>query len=67
MHLYINSEYREIPDNINTIGKLLPFLNIPVQGTGVAVNNHLVVARNWESARINEDDRIMIISATYGG
>ena len=67
MHIYINSEYRDIPDNITTVSKLLDYLKIKTQGTGVGINNHLVVARNWNSAQIKEDDRIMIISATYGG
>lgn len=67
MNIYINSTYREIPDNIDTIGKLLPYLKISKEGTGVGVNNKIALARNWDVTSIKEDDRIVIISATYGG
>ena len=67
MVVYINSKLKEIPDEINTVGKLMAYLQIPSAGTGVGVNNHVVSTRNWDSTPVKEEDRIMIISATYGG
>lgn len=67
MNVYINSIRREIPDEINTVGKLITYLKIPETGTGVGVNNRITVARNWATTAIQEDDRIVVISAAYGG
>lgn len=67
MNVYINSKLTEIPDNVDTLGKLLDYLKIPRQGTGIGVNNHLTVACNWDHTRIQNDDNILMISATFGG
>lgn len=67
MKIYINSTLREIPEYVHTVSELLEFLRIPKTGTGVGINNRLVVAREWDMTRLNDQDRVMIISATYGG
>lgn len=67
MNIYVNSEYREIPENVKTVGNLLDYLDIKRTGTGVGVNNRLIVARNWDSVSLQPDDRVTIISAAYGG
>lgn len=67
MRVYINSKMQEIPDSVDTIGKLIDHLGIPRQGTGIGLNNRLVTARDWDATTLSEDDRVMIISATYGG
>ena len=67
MKIYVNSKYTEIPQEIDTVGRLLDHLRISRQGTGVGVNSHLIPNRNWDSTSLNEDDRVVIISATYGG
>ena len=67
MNIYINSKYQEIPNSIDTVGKLIKFLHIKKEGTGIGINNRIVLARNWDTTSISEEDRIVIISATYGG
>lgn len=67
MQIYINSTFTVVPDSINTVGKLLDFKKVSRQGTGVGINNRLVKAVDWDSTPIKEEDRIMIVSATYGG
>lgn len=67
MLVFINSQSQNIPDGVDTVGKLLDHLRISRQGTGVGVNNRLIQARDWDNTAIHEEDRIMIISATYGG
>lgn len=67
MIIYINSVSKDLPGEIDTVGKLLDFLRIPSQGTGVGLNNHLVPSRNWNTTHISQGDHITIISATYGG
>lgn len=67
MKLFINSSLKNIPMEIDTIGKLLDYLNITRQGTGVGLNNTLVKASAWDLTHLKDEDRITIISATYGG
>lgn len=67
MIIYINSSPRDIPENCRTVGNLLDFLNIKRGGTGIGLNNRLVPSREWDSTFLKNEDRVMIISAAYGG
>lgn len=67
MKVYINSTLREIPDSVNTVGKLIDHLRMPRTGTGIGINNALVPAKNWDTTQLQQEDRILIISAAYGG
>lgn len=67
MIIYINSKPKEIPDDVNTVEKLLEYLRIPRNGTGIGINNNLITACSWNKTVIKPEDRIMMISATYGG
>ena len=67
MNLFVNSNFTEVPSEINTVGKLLDHLKVSRLGTGVGVNNRLIPNKNWDCTSLNDDDRIVIISATYGG
>lgn len=65
--IFINSKSEQIPDNVDTVGKVLDHLRIKRQGTGIGLNNHLVAAKDWDNTQVKEGDRVMIISAAYGG
>lgn len=67
MRVYINSSSREIPKEIDTVSKLLDYMKVSKTGTGVGVNNRLVPSRDWDFQRLEEDDRITVITAAYGG
>ncbi|MCH5214785.1 MAG: sulfur carrier protein ThiS [Muribaculaceae bacterium] len=67
MRIIINSQETLIPDNINTVSKLLEFQNIPEEGTGVGLNNRLIEARNRPTTLLQNGDNVIIISATFGG
>lgn len=67
MQIFVNSNPKEVPDTINSLSRLLEYLNVPLQGTGVALNNKLVISRNWGITTLKPDDHVMIISASYGG
>lgn len=65
--LIINSQSKSVPDEVDTVQRLVEFLNIPTGGTGIAVNNRIIVTKNWNVAEINNGDNITIISAAFGG
>ena len=67
MQIYINSKLKEVPDDVNTVGKLLQYLRIPREGTGIGINNDLLMACSWDGTPIKDGDRITMISATFGG
>ena len=56
-----------VPAEITTIGRLIDYLKISRQGTGVGLNSHLVPNQKWDMTPIRENDSLVIISATYGG
>lgn len=67
MKIYINSKFQEIPDNVETIELLLDHLKVAKEGTGVGVNNVLIPSKEWSLKRLNPEDNVIIITATYGG
>ena len=67
MIVFINSKSTEVPDTEDTVGKLMDFLRFSRQGTGVVLNNHLIRAKDWDATHLKNDDRLTVISATYGG
>lgn len=67
MTLFINNNSRNVPDSVRTIKDLLVFLSLPDEGTGVGLNGRLVPSRNWDSTQLKDEDRLMIVTATYGG
>lgn len=67
MILYINSKPQEVPDTASTIGKVIDYLRISRQGTGIGLNNRLVPSVEWDKTPVRNEDRLMIISAAFGG
>lgn len=67
MIIYINSRPESIPAGIDTVAKVMEYLKISIHGTGVGLNGRLIPSKNWESTKLKEDDRLMVISAAYGG
>lgn len=67
MNVYINNTLTPLPAQVMTVEDLLNWKQIPLQGTAVAVNDKLVIKRNWQSTNLSDQDRLTIISAAFGG
>ncbi|MCM1153225.1 MAG: sulfur carrier protein ThiS [Muribaculum sp.] len=67
MKVYINNETLQLPAQILTVENLMKWKQIPEQGTAIAVNDKLVMKRNWSATLLHEDDRITVITAAFGG
>ena len=67
MLVYVNNEAVTIDDNENSVSDLLRLLNKGTKGLGVGINNKLVKAKDWDSTRLRQYDRVTLISASYGG
>jgi len=57
----------EISSESNMLDALLKELNIPESGIAIAVNDEVVSKNNWKTISLNENDKILIITATQGG
>lgn len=65
MNLIINGEQQQI--KASTIQELLQELNISFDGIAVAINEEVISKKNWTALALNNDDSVLIITATQGG
>lgn len=67
MVIYINDEEKKVSTNI-TISELFTELNFSfTKGLALAINNQIILQKNWSITRLKENDQVLIISATKGG
>ncbi len=67
MKLIINNEPVEILENSISVEKLMEFRSIPTQGTAIAVNDMIIGRDKRGSHLLKDGDRVMVITAAYGG
>lgn len=67
MILTINDVITTLPDDVKTVEHLVAWRKVPAATTAVAVNDSIVRRQNWESKFLNDNDRVVIISAAFGG
>lgn len=67
MILFINDKPEHFDNESLSVRELLECLNIPANGTAVAVNGKLVTHGVWAHTELHDNDKITIISAAYGG
>lgn len=66
MDIYLNDKTVKI-DEGTTVETLLAMNNISSAGTAVALGGKLVPKSTWGDTVLNDGDKIMVISAAYGG
>lgn len=67
MTVLLNDQYVILPQETMTVADLVKWKDIPTQGTAVAINDRLIKQSQWSVTDLNENDRITIISAAFGG
>lgn len=67
MDIFLNNEKVTLPSEVKTVETLVKWKNIPLQGTAIALNNKIVRKESWSLTKLNQLDRIMIITAAFGG
>ncbi|MGM9812478.1 MAG: sulfur carrier protein ThiS [Muribaculaceae bacterium] len=67
MKVSINKQDYEIADGTTLLAALKQVPNIPEKGVAVAVNNAVVSSTKWSETTLNENDKITVIKAFYGG
>lgn len=67
MNITLNDKNIELPGNCLTIQDLLQHQGIMTAGTAVSVNDRIVRHADWPRTGLAEGDRVVIISAAFGG
>lgn len=67
MKIYLNNELIDLGSDSVTVEDLVNLQRIPSNGTAIALNNKIVPRSKWAVTRLNESDRVVAISAAFGG
>lgn len=67
MKIELNNEPVELNDNTKTVAELLNDRGVKGGGTAVSVNNRIVRHCDWENTQLHDGDRVVVISAAFGG
>lgn len=67
MKITLNNESIQLSNDDFTVMELLNTKGISHNGTAVSVNDRIVRHAMWESTKLSEGDRVVIISAAFGG
>lgn len=66
MTMKINGTHRKLPSGMS-IAELLNELDIPAEGTAVALNGAVIPRLKHEATKLCENDEIEVIRAVAGG
>lgn len=66
MHIQVNGESRQVPEEIN-VTELLRDLQLNVERVAVEINLEMLDRRNFDARTLQEGDRIEILSFIGGG
>ncbi|MCW3807401.1 sulfur carrier protein ThiS [Plebeiibacterium marinum] len=68
MVIIVNEEKKSVPDGL-ALSSLFGELGLqgPLKGIAIAINDQIVLQKKWESTVLQENDKVLIISATKGG
>ena len=67
MKIFINNQHIELPSDEMTVAELIAWRNIPMGGTAITINDRIVRKSDRESTRLSDGDRVVVISAAFGG
>lgn len=67
MKIFINNQLVELPAGEMTVAELIAWRNIPSGGTAITLNDRIVRRSDRESTKLSDGDRIVVISAAFGG
>ena len=67
MKIELNNEPVSLSDDTKSVAALLADRGVKSGGTAVSVNNRIVRHSDWEHTMLHEGDRVVIITAAFGG
>ena len=67
MTIFYNDVPMTLPNNYMTLADLAQLKQVPPQGSAIALNDKLIKRDAWSVTPLNENDRVTVISAAFGG
>lgn len=67
MEVLINNNQLTVPESASLALAISSLVNVETKGVAVAVNENIVPKKEWDSKRLTNGDKIIIIKATQGG
>lgn len=67
MIITLNNQPIEIPEGVKTVSDLMKLKNISTQGTAIALNDKLLLKKDWDVKNLEDMMNVTIISAAFGG
>ncbi len=65
MNITLNHKEQTIQST--TIDGLIEEFSIETKGVAIALNNRVIPRSNWGATKLNEGDKVVIVSAVFGG
>ncbi len=65
MKIVLNNKEREVHSHFLT--EILTELQIETKGIAVGLNARVIARKDWESTPVLEGDKVVIVSAVFGG
>ena len=66
MQIFINDSPVTCPEN-SFLSEILSANGIPMQNIAVAIDSTVIPKAQWETTRVSDGSRIMVIKAVQGG
>ena len=66
MNVNVNEQKLELPEN-STVEQLLIFIDSPLKGSAIAVNQQIISRSRWAEYKLNSGDQISLFQAIAGG
>ncbi len=66
MHIVLNGEKKELPDN-STVKTLIERFDLKEKGVAVAVNMTFVPVAEYDKRILKEGDEVEVLAPVYGG
>jgi sulfur carrier protein len=67
MEILINNNQITVPESASLALAISSLVNIETKGIAVAINENIVPKKEWDSRRLTNGDKVLIIKATQGG
>jgi len=67
MNIFCNGNPVTLDDSATLFSLLSVTEYVNQKGIAVAVNNYVVKKQDWKSHQLQENDKVLIVSATKGG
>ena len=67
MTIFLNDTLTTLPHKQMTLSDLAKWKNLPSQGTAIALNDKLIKQDLWSVTNLNDQDRVTVITAAFGG